>query len=115
MNARRQRQSFGFKKVDVRPRSLRQRPQFKDNPIKIAKHDMEAINLETVASIISQLCNCPHKNNGTNFYSFEYRAGGIAIEFSQVDCQGQGIIYLENDYKFREIDCIVECKDVTTE
>lgn len=80
--------------------------------IRITDFDMAKINTLLIHRVITRSCNCPHKQNDTEFYMFEYRDGGMSIDFSKKGCKGKGVIYLDLNGKPKSIDCLVECENV---
>jgi len=82
------------------------------DPIQISRPDFEMINMNVVQRVITNACKCPHRLNATDLFMFEYRDGGISIEFSKKGCKGQGVLYLDLNGKPKSIDYIVHCENL---
>lgn len=109
MSRRGQKSSFTYTRPGkdvMKPKDPRQ------NPIQISKPDYENLDTSLIHRVITNSCLCPHKMNPTQLFMFEYRDGGISIDFAKEGCKGQAVIYLDLNGKPKSIDCIVECEDV---
>lgn len=100
------RQSFQYKSAD---KSAMKKYDPRQNPIQITKPDFDMLDMDKINRVITNHCPCRHRENPTDLFMFEYRNGGISIDFRKEDCFARGVLYLTNDGEPKEIEFLSKC------